>query len=67
MRTSTAERIFAHRMGKGHTAKHAPWRREEADPVPAPAAQCIRLVDKLAAGQTARRQHAIDDGAADPP
>jgi hypothetical protein len=66
-RASAAQRIFSHRMRKRHTAQHAPRRREEADPVPAPAAQRIRLVDELAAGQAARRQHAIDDGSAEPP
>src|SRR5262249_36783257 len=37
-RTAAANGIFAHRMGKRQTAKHAPGRGKEGDPAPAPAA-----------------------------
>src|SRR6516225_8401610 len=65
-RTVAANCILAHRMGKGQTAKHAPRRREESDATPAPTAEGIRLTDDLAAGKTARRQHAVDERPTDP-
>jgi hypothetical protein len=37
-RADAAKRIFAHRIWKRQAAEHAPRRREEGDPAPAPAA-----------------------------
>jgi hypothetical protein len=59
--------ILAHWMGKGQTTKHAPRRREEGDPAPAPAAQRIGLFDDLTTSKAAWRQHAIDERPTDPP
>ena len=62
-----AHRILAHRMGKRRPAGSAPGGREKRDARPAAAAQGVRLADRLAAGEAARRQNPIDDGPADPP
>lgn len=62
-----AHRILAHRVRKWQTAAGAPRRREEGDAAPAAPAQRIRLFDGLAAGKATRRQHDIDETAADPP
>jgi len=53
----------AHRMRKRQAAYRAPRRREKADRRPAAAAQRIRLVHRGAAGEAARRQYPVDDGA----
>jgi len=65
-RTVATDRTFAHRMGKRQTAKHTPRRRKEGDPTPAACAQGIGLIDNLTTGQTARRQHTVDERPADP-
>jgi hypothetical protein len=62
-----AQRILSDRMREWQAAQHAPRWRKERDPAPTPAAERIRLVDEIAAGKTAGRQHAVDDGPADPP
>ena len=48
------------------SAYRAPRRGEERHRVPAGRAQRVRFIDRDAACQTARRQHAIDNGAPDP-
>lgn len=62
-----AQRIFSDRVREWQPAQYAPRRCKERDPAPTPAAERIRLVDEIAAGETAGRQHAVDDGPADLP
>jgi hypothetical protein len=64
-RTRAAQRLLAHRMGKGQPATNAPWRAKKCNASPAPAAQRVRLAECCAAGKTAWRQHPVDDGASD--
>jgi hypothetical protein len=61
-----AHRLLAHRVRKGQAADGAPGRCKERHAGPARAAQRVGLVDNRAASETARRQDAIDDGAAEP-
>jgi hypothetical protein len=62
-----AQCILSNRMREWQAAQHAPRWRKERDPSPTSAAERIRLVDEIAAGKTAGRQHAVDDGPADLP
>ena len=53
--TGAANCSLAHWVGKRKTASGTPWRNKKGDPTPAPAAQRIGLVDRLAAGETTGR------------
>jgi NADH dehydrogenase [ubiquinone] 1 alpha subcomplex assembly factor 5 len=59
-----ADGVVTHRMRERHAARRAPRRREEGHRRPAMTAQRTLFADARAARQAARRQHAIDDGAA---
>jgi hypothetical protein len=63
---ASAQRVLSDRVRKWQPAQYAPRRCKERNPAPTPAAERIRLINDVAAGQTPRRQHAINDGAADP-
>jgi SAM-dependent methyltransferase len=64
-RAIAADCALAHRMRKRQTTLSTPRRGEEGDRRPARPTQRFRLTDRDAAGEAARRQQAIDDGAAE--